>query len=57
MWCGLALPKPPHEIGNLLHGAHSERGLDRPLQVSVPRTSNLHYHRAPRSFRLKISFS
>lgn len=24
--CGLALPKPPHEIGNLLHGAHSERG-------------------------------
>ncbi len=26
IWCGLALPKPPHEIGNLLHGAHSERG-------------------------------
>ena len=26
VWCGLALPKPPHEIGNLLHGAHSERG-------------------------------
>jgi hypothetical protein len=26
IWCGLALPKPPHEIGNLLHGAYSERG-------------------------------
>jgi hypothetical protein len=30
IWCGLALPKPPHEIGNLLHDAHSERGA-RPL--------------------------
>jgi hypothetical protein len=26
IWCRLALPKPPHDIGNLLHGAHSVRG-------------------------------
>jgi hypothetical protein len=36
IWCGLALPKPPHEIGNLLHGAHSERGArSTPLGFST----------------------
>ena len=41
IWCGLALPKPPHEIGNLLHGAHSERGNANMIELRCLTTTRV----------------